>query len=167
MPEGRAEQGIDKESSAHNVGDIVNDVVHLYEPLVGGSGRTFAGVMLKLLGEDGLRQFVTEQAVFTPKMMDLVERMARGEAVFQGIESLTVAIDPLNEPMADSSSLAWADCANPLTRPNAPAMSSHLQCMGTTIRQCRQRQVYRQALPIFARYQQGRCRRYLALSPRY
>lgn len=32
----RAEQGIDKDSTAHNVGDIVNDVVHLYEPLIGG-----------------------------------------------------------------------------------------------------------------------------------
>lgn len=32
----RAEEGIDKDSVAHNVGDIVNDVVHLYEPLIGG-----------------------------------------------------------------------------------------------------------------------------------
>ena len=31
----RAEQGIDKDSTAHNVGRIVNEVVHLYEPLVG------------------------------------------------------------------------------------------------------------------------------------
>jgi signal transduction histidine kinase len=31
----RAEQGIDRDSSAHNVGKIVNEVVHLYEPLVG------------------------------------------------------------------------------------------------------------------------------------
>jgi signal transduction histidine kinase len=31
----RAEQGIDQDSSAHNVGRIVNEVVHLYEPLVG------------------------------------------------------------------------------------------------------------------------------------
>ena len=31
----RAEQGIDRDSEAHNVGRIVNDLVHLYEPLVG------------------------------------------------------------------------------------------------------------------------------------
>jgi signal transduction histidine kinase len=31
----RAEQGIDKDSTAHNVGKIVGEVVHLYEPLVG------------------------------------------------------------------------------------------------------------------------------------
>ncbi len=31
----RAEQGIDRDSSAHDVGKIVSEVVHLYEPLVG------------------------------------------------------------------------------------------------------------------------------------
>ena len=31
----RAEQGIDRDSSAHDVGQIVNEVVHLYEPLIG------------------------------------------------------------------------------------------------------------------------------------
>ena len=31
----RAEQGIDKDSSAANVGEIVDEVVHLYEPLIG------------------------------------------------------------------------------------------------------------------------------------
>ena len=31
----RAEQGIDKESAAQNVGTIVDEVVHLYEPLIG------------------------------------------------------------------------------------------------------------------------------------
>jgi signal transduction histidine kinase len=31
----RAEQGIDKDSTAHNVGRIVNEVAHLYEPLIG------------------------------------------------------------------------------------------------------------------------------------
>jgi iron(III) transport system substrate-binding protein len=50
-----------------------------HDPAFGGSGRTFAGVMMRLLGEDGLRGFVTEQVVFTPKMMDLVERMARSQ----------------------------------------------------------------------------------------
>ncbi len=31
----RAEQGIDQDSSAHNVGRIVSEVAHLYEPLIG------------------------------------------------------------------------------------------------------------------------------------
>ena len=31
----RAEQGIDKDSAAHNVREIVQEVVHLYEPLIG------------------------------------------------------------------------------------------------------------------------------------
>jgi len=31
----RAEQGIDKESTAQNVGLVVNELVHLYEPLIG------------------------------------------------------------------------------------------------------------------------------------
>lgn len=31
----RAERGIDKDSRAHNVGRIVSDLVHLYEPLIG------------------------------------------------------------------------------------------------------------------------------------
>lgn len=31
----RAERGIDQDSAAQNVGQVVNDVVHLYEPLIG------------------------------------------------------------------------------------------------------------------------------------
>ncbi|HET6564122.1 MAG TPA: HAMP domain-containing sensor histidine kinase [Xanthomonadales bacterium] len=31
----RAEQGIDRQSSAQNVGQVVNELVHLYEPLIG------------------------------------------------------------------------------------------------------------------------------------
>ncbi len=51
------------------------------DPLFGGSGRTFAPVLLRLLGEEGLTRFVKEQVVFTTQMMDLVDRMARGEFV--------------------------------------------------------------------------------------
>jgi len=50
-----------------------------HEPLIPGSGRTFAPVMLQVLGEDGLRRFVQEQVVFTPNQMDAVDRMARGQ----------------------------------------------------------------------------------------
>jgi iron(III) transport system substrate-binding protein len=49
------------------------------DPAFGGSGRTFAPVMLRLLSEDGLRRFVTEQVVLTSQMSDLVDRMARGQ----------------------------------------------------------------------------------------
>jgi hypothetical protein len=45
-----------------------------HEPLIPGSGRTFAPVMLQVLGEDGLRRFVQEQVVFTPNQMDAVDR---------------------------------------------------------------------------------------------
>jgi iron(III) transport system substrate-binding protein len=51
------------------------------DPQFGGSGRTFAPVMLRLLGENGLRRLVTEQVVFTAQMSDLVDRMARGQFV--------------------------------------------------------------------------------------
>jgi iron(III) transport system substrate-binding protein len=49
------------------------------DPLIPGSGETFALVMRNLLGDDGLKTFVTQQAVFTANMMDLVDKMARGD----------------------------------------------------------------------------------------
>jgi iron(III) transport system substrate-binding protein len=50
-----------------------------HDPLLPGSGRTFAPVMLRVLGEDGLKKFVTEQCVFTPNQADAVERLVRGQ----------------------------------------------------------------------------------------
>jgi iron(III) transport system substrate-binding protein len=50
-----------------------------HDPLLPGSGETFAVVMRKLLGDAGLKTFVQQQVVFTPNMMDLVDRMARGQ----------------------------------------------------------------------------------------
>ena len=35
--------------------------------------------MRKLLGDDGLKTFVTQQVVFVANMMDMVDKMARGE----------------------------------------------------------------------------------------
>jgi ABC-type glycerol-3-phosphate transport system substrate-binding protein len=35
--------------------------------------------MRKVLGDEGLKTFVTEQVVFTANMMDLVDKMARGQ----------------------------------------------------------------------------------------
>ena len=49
------------------------------DPLLPTSGETFALVMRKLLGDAGLKTFVTEQAVFLPNMMDMVDKMARGQ----------------------------------------------------------------------------------------
>jgi ABC-type Fe3+ transport system substrate-binding protein len=49
------------------------------DPLIPGSGETFALVMRKLLGDDGLRTFIENQVVFTANMMDLVDKMARGQ----------------------------------------------------------------------------------------
>jgi ABC-type glycerol-3-phosphate transport system substrate-binding protein len=50
-----------------------------HDPLIPGSGETFAIVMRKILGDEGLKTFVTEQVVFTANMMDLVDKMARGQ----------------------------------------------------------------------------------------
>jgi ABC-type Fe3+ transport system substrate-binding protein len=49
------------------------------DPLIPGSGETFALVMRELLGDDGLKTFINEQVVFTANMMDLVDKMARGQ----------------------------------------------------------------------------------------
>lgn len=49
------------------------------DPLIPGSGETFALVMRKLLGDDGLKAFIDNQVVFTANMMDLVDKMARGQ----------------------------------------------------------------------------------------
>jgi iron(III) transport system substrate-binding protein len=50
-----------------------------HDPLLSGSGQTFALVMRRLLGDEGLKAFVTEQVVFTSSMNDAVDRMARGQ----------------------------------------------------------------------------------------
>jgi len=49
------------------------------DPLIPSSGETFALVMRKLLGDDGLKSFIDNQVVFTANMMDLVDKMARGQ----------------------------------------------------------------------------------------
>ena len=54
----RAEQGIDKDSSAQNVGGIVNEVVHLYEPLVGNKPLT-----LRVVEEDRVSVIAPESVV--------------------------------------------------------------------------------------------------------
>jgi len=52
-----------------------------HDPLVPGSGESFAPVLRKLLGDDGLKVLVQEQVVFVANMMDMVEKMARGQYV--------------------------------------------------------------------------------------
>lgn len=54
----RAEQGIDKDSTAHNVGKIVGEVVHLYEPLVGNKP-----LELKVREEDRVSVIAPESVV--------------------------------------------------------------------------------------------------------
>jgi iron(III) transport system substrate-binding protein len=63
------------------------------DPAFGGSGRTFAPVMLRLLGEQGLHQFVSRQVVFTSQMSDLVDRMARGQYIMSLGPVLTGLLD--------------------------------------------------------------------------
>jgi iron(III) transport system substrate-binding protein len=50
-----------------------------HDPLIPGSGESFAPVFRDLLGDAGLKTFVTEQVVFLPNMMDMVDKMARGQ----------------------------------------------------------------------------------------
>jgi len=54
----RAEQGIDKDSTAHNVGKIVGEVVHLYEPLIGNKP-----LELKVNEEDRVSVIAPESVV--------------------------------------------------------------------------------------------------------
>ena len=54
----RAEQGTDKDSSAHNVGRIVADVVHLYEPLIGNKS-----LQLRLVEEERVSVIAPESVV--------------------------------------------------------------------------------------------------------
>jgi signal transduction histidine kinase len=54
----RAEQGIDKDSTAHNVGRIVHEVVHLHEPLVGNKPLT-----LRVREEDKVSVIAPESVV--------------------------------------------------------------------------------------------------------
>ena len=49
------------------------------DPLIPSSGETFPLVLRKVLGDDGLKTFVTQQVAFTANMMDLVDKMARGQ----------------------------------------------------------------------------------------
>lgn len=54
----RAEQGIDRDSSAHDVGIIVSEVVHLYEPLVGNKP-----LELRLVEEERVSVIAPESVV--------------------------------------------------------------------------------------------------------
>jgi len=54
----RAEQGINKDSTAHNVGRIVNEVVHLYEPLIGNKQ-----LVLRVEEEDRVSVIAPESVV--------------------------------------------------------------------------------------------------------
>jgi iron(III) transport system substrate-binding protein len=52
-----------------------------HDPLIPGSGESFAPVFRNLLGDDGLKTFVQDQVVFIANMMDMVDKMARGQYV--------------------------------------------------------------------------------------
>ena len=54
----RAEQGIDKDSAAQNVSQVVNDVVHLYEPLIGNKE-----LKLRVLEQDRVSVIAPESVV--------------------------------------------------------------------------------------------------------
>ena len=50
-----------------------------HDPLIPGSGESFAPVLRNLLGDAGLKTFVQDQVVFIANMMDMVDKMARGQ----------------------------------------------------------------------------------------
>jgi iron(III) transport system substrate-binding protein len=52
-----------------------------HDPLIPGSGESFAPVFRELLGDEGLKKFVQDQVVFLPNMMDMVDKMARSQYV--------------------------------------------------------------------------------------
>ena len=54
----RAEQGVDKDTSANNVGNIVSDVVHLYQPLIGNKS-----LKLEVIEEDRVSVIAPESVV--------------------------------------------------------------------------------------------------------
>jgi signal transduction histidine kinase len=54
----RAEQGTDKDSAAHNIGKIISEVVHLYEPLVGNKS-----LVLRVVEEDRVSVIAPESVV--------------------------------------------------------------------------------------------------------
>ncbi len=54
----RAEQGIDKDSSAHEVGRIIREVVHLYEPLIGNKA-----LAIRVAEEDRVSVIAPESVV--------------------------------------------------------------------------------------------------------
>ena len=72
-----------------------------HDPLLPGSGRTFAPVMLQVLGEEGLRKFVTEQVVFTPNQSDAVERLVRGQFLIGMGPIITGLLDPYTKAGLD------------------------------------------------------------------
>jgi signal transduction histidine kinase len=54
----RAEQGTDKDSAAHNIGKIISEVVHLYEPLVGNKS-----LVLRVVEDDRVSVIAPESVV--------------------------------------------------------------------------------------------------------
>jgi len=67
----RAEQGTDQDSAAHNVSQVVNDVVHLYEPLIGNKD-------LKLLvREDDRVSVIAPESVIAVAVGNLIGNAMR------------------------------------------------------------------------------------------
>lgn len=67
----RAERGIDQDSSAQNVGQIVKDVVHLYEPLVGNKDLQL------IVHEDEKVSVIAPEAVVSVTLGNLIGNAVR------------------------------------------------------------------------------------------
>ena len=71
------------------------------DPLIPGPGETFPIVMRRLLGDDGLKTFVTQQVVFVAGMMDLVDKMARGVYAMSMGPGMTALLLPYKKAGVD------------------------------------------------------------------
>jgi signal transduction histidine kinase len=67
----RAEQGIDRDSSAHDVGKIVSEVVHLYEPLIGNKD------LVLRVAEDNRVSVIAPEAVVAVTVGNLIGNAMR------------------------------------------------------------------------------------------
>jgi iron(III) transport system substrate-binding protein len=66
-----------------------------HDPAVAGSGRTFAYVLRRLMGDDGLKKFVIGQEVLLPSTQkEVVDRMGR--------EQMAIGLGPPMEPELDN-----------------------------------------------------------------
>ena len=96
-----------------------------HDPAIAGSGRTFAYVLRRLMGDDGLKQFVVGQAVLLPSTQkEVVDRMGR--------EQMAIGLGPPMEPELDDFAKAGLKLdIRPLG--NTPEAAAYLNVGGSAL----------------------------------